>query len=350
MTIFIPNIDFQNVDKKSVFLLARPFLGKDKWVNDDELKDKWFLKDSDVNYVEALELANFCVLPLSINEYLKNNQKHFLEELNVNCKKVNIKILSVVTGDFGICFPEFSNIIYFRYGGFASQLSKKNTAFPVGISDHFQRIFEQEEITPRHKNNLPTVGFCGHASTSKLKAIKELLVFVRENCKRLILSPFKKKLEPLFASSYQRAMILKKVEKSNLISSNFIYRNQYRAGISNREQTTFEYFDNILNSDYILCLRGTGNFSVRFYETLMMGRIPIFVNTDCLLPFDSKIDWKKHVVWIEWEQRANIAQMVSDFHSKLSDTEFKELQLSNRKLWKETLSIDGIFKMVKDGI
>src|SRR5690606_19049993 len=99
--------------------------------------------------------------------------------------------------------------------------------------------------------------------------------------------------------------------------------------------------------DYVLCVRGAGNFSVRFYETLLMGRIPIFVNTDCLLPFEDKINWKKHVVWIEWKERSNIANIVADFHSKLTDKQFEDLQKSNRKLWKEELSVKAMLQNIK---
>lgn len=35
---------------------------------------------------------------------------------------------------------------------------------------------------------------------------------------------------------------------------------------------------------FCLCQRGVGNFSDRLYEALMMGRIPIIVNTDCVIP------------------------------------------------------------------
>lgn len=29
-------------------------------------------------------------------------------------------------------------------------------------------------------------------------------------------------------------------------------------------------------SDYVLCTRGNGNYSIRFYEALCRGRIPVF--------------------------------------------------------------------------
>ena len=122
----------------------------------------------------------------------------------------------------------------------------------------------------------------------------------------------------------------------------FIFRKHYRGGAlteAQRNQTTLEYYDNLLQSDYVLCVRGAGNFSVRFYETLMMGKIPIFVNTDCLLPLADEIDWKKHVVWVEWDERHLIASKVLDFHQNISPEAFVELQLQNRKLWKEQLTV-----------
>ena len=107
--------------------------------------------------------------------------------------------------------------------------------------------------------------------------------------------------------------------------------------MSDRNKSTLEYYNNIRESDYVLCLRGGGNYSRRLYETLLMGRIPIFINTDCILPLIDQIDWKKHVVWIEWKERDRIVEIVSQFHNNLSDDAFQDLQLSNRKLWLEKL-------------
>ena len=104
-----------------------------------------------------------------------------------------------------------------------------------------------------------------------------------------------------------------------------------------RNKTTLEYYNNIREADYVICLRGGGNFSIRFYETLLMGRIPIFINTDCILPLDNEINWRKHLVWIEWEDRNKISTIVRNFHDNLSNNDFCQIQLNNRKLWLEKL-------------
>ena len=96
------------------------------------------------------------------------------------------------------------------------------------------------------------------------------------------------------------------MEKSNDIKTEFIRRSRYKGGTTNKEDLSKrlkkEFFKNMNNTDYTLCVRGTGNFSARMYETLALGRIPIFVNTDCILPFNNKIDWDKHVVWVEYNE------------------------------------------------
>lgn len=102
-----------------------------------------------------------------------------------------------------------------------------------------------------------------------------------------------------------------------------------------REINRQKFVDNIFNSDYILCLRGTGNYSFRFYETLSAGRIPVFVNTDSVLPLDDIIDWKKYCVWVEENEIERIDQILLDFHNSLNNVEFTEMQVKIRNLWFE---------------
>lgn len=334
-------------------MLTRPFLKENNWYLDSDEFEKQNLLSEKFQYELDINNADIVLIPFSIPFYFTSNKKHLLEDINRVCKEKGIKAYGYIGGDFGIELPEFSNIIYFRQGGFKSQLSEKNKGFIVGLSDHFQRLFHKETIIPLDKKEFATIGFCGHATFSFTKKTKEIIKCLFENSKRFFKNPFNSVYEPLFASAYERAKLLTYLNKSDKVKTNFIYRVNYRGGAVTEEQrtaTTLEYYENILESDYILCVRGAGNFSVRFYETLMLGKIPVFVNTDCLLPFEDKINWKNHVVWIAWKDRKNIAQKVADFHTALSANEFVHLQISNRKLWKETLSVEGILEMISNDI
>ncbi|VXC31667.1 Exostosin family protein [Flavobacterium sp. 9AF] len=349
MKIFIAhkNIPIENV--KNLFILVRPFYSS-HWKDDYEFIG---MNGLSIYMTSSIKEADIILLPFSINYYLNTGKKHLLLEINTIGIQENKMIHSFVSDDFGPKYPEFSNIIYYRMSGFYSKLSKNNKGFPVALSDHFQRFYTIDNPIPKSKNVLPIVGFCGHATRDFSKRNKEIIKCIIENIKRFVKNPFNRVYEPLFASAYERATVLEYLENSALIKTNFIFRSLYRGGaksVEDRLKTTLEYYNNINESDYVLCIRGAGNFSVRFYETLMMGKIPIFVNTDCLLPFNNKINWKKHVVWLEWKDRKNIAKIVSGFHSKLSDEDFIKLQLENRKLWKETLSIEGMLEMISNDI
>jgi len=104
-----------------------------------------------------------------------------------------------------------------------------------------------------------------------------------------------------------------------------------------------EYVQNIVESDYVVCTRGAGNFSYRLYETLSCGRIPVFVDTDCVLPYDFLVDWREHCVWVEEDDLPQIGERVLEFHEGLGEKEFVELQHHCRRFWEQYISPEGFF-------
>lgn len=140
------------------------------------------------------------------------------------------------------------------------------------------------------------------------------------------------------------------------VKTNFIRRDEFLGGAISAggkvdyptlQHSRKEFAENIFQSDYVLCARGAGNFSYRLYETLCCGRIPVFVNTDCVLPYEDRIDWKQLCVWVEVEELSGIGEKVTQFHRKLSPEEFKALQQKCRKVWLEYLSPRGFFHTLR---
>ena len=108
-----------------------------------------------------------------------------------------------------------------------------------------------------------------------------------------------------------------------------------------------KFVENIVDSDYTLCIRGLGNNSIRFFETLCCGRIPIFVNTDSTLPFDNLINWKEACVWVEEEDIDRMGDIVAEFHQNVSEERFLELQRNARKIWEDYLAPTGFFEKLR---
>ena len=91
-------------------------------------------------------------------------------------------------------------------------------------------------------------------------------------------------------------------------------------------------------------MRGGGNFSKRFYETLAMGRIPALVDTDCLLPFESTMTWKDHIVSAGQNELGKLPLAIVDHFTRHEAMGLERLKRGCRGLWEESLSFGGFHR------
>jgi len=346
MKIYIPEINYTKFNKSELFTGIRPFLKDNKIGNYPEQLEKWGIQNRIIT-LENKDECDFILYPLVISSNARKNNK-FVEFHKFALSNKVKKIVVYISGDYGFVYPKLENVIYYRMGGFNSQLDRNNRIFPFLLSDHLKGIMDLDSIVLGDKKSKPVIGFCGHASFDLLKFIFEKFKFLKMNIRRFSMNNFN--FEPLFPSAYKRKKILKLLSKSSLIEDNFIFRDKYRGGFtdeSTKIKTTQEYYQNIIESDYILCVRGSGNFSVRFYETLLMGRIPILIDTDCKLPFEDLIKWDNHIIRIPWNKRQNVDAIVKFYHDNLNSEQFKNLQISNRNLWLNFMNLNGFFEELK---
>lgn len=338
--IYITDFDKERYRSNEISPLVRPFLHDGSWATDHDVMERRNCAGLEIEITSDLDQADAVLVSEPLNHRHDNSRYRQLADLNSRCSQHGIFAHVFISGDYGKVHPHYTNVIYHRVGGFKSQLDTHNRAISPLLTDELKNLFNRDDIVVREKMPKPRIGFCGHASSSVTKYFYEKAKFLQINGQRAVVGDFN--FEPLFSSAFERKKLLSLLENSDETETNFVYRERYRAGASTeeeRQKTTLEYYENIIDSDYVLCLRGGGNFSVRLYETLMMGRIPVFVNTDCLLPLDTHIDWKKHMVWVEWEERLKIADRVYYFHRNLTNNDFRQLQEKNRQLWSQTLTL-----------
>lgn len=292
--------------------------------------------------IDDVENADVVIVPVAINYFFKEKKQ---AELNLFIDKalaLNKKVWVYSAGDFGITFRK--DVTVFRLGGFKSKLSKNEQIMPVFVSDPYTYVLNTEWFT-LNKTEKPTIGFVGNANGSFSKKIKENLIFLKLNFKR----QFDKSIgdyQSFFSSSSVRHTVLKNLEKSSSIICNFIYRDSYRGGAQTENQikkSTVEFFQNIENNLYTVCIRGAGNFSVRLYETLMMGRIPVIIQSDAKLPLEKAVNWEKHAVFV---YQNNIIEELIKFHDKFSNEEIIEIQKNNRDLMLNLFLRINYFKKV----
>lgn len=285
--------------------------------------------------VDAIEDCDMVVLPIDYVSFYKS--ANAFSELRIAAKENNKPLWIYSAGDYG--FTNYiPNSYTFRLGGFDSKLNDKTFIMPSFINDPYHKQLLQD-FSVLKKTDKPSIGFVGHAQLGSLKYIKERLNHLKLNVKRV----FKNRLadkQAFYPSSIKRAKYLTWLANDKRLNTQFILRQNYRGGIkteAEKQKSTQEFYDNMFNNAYTFCSRGVGNFSVRFYETLAMGRIPILLDTDCRLPLHTNIDWQAHCVIIKESQEKTIAQKVLDFHKSLSEDDFKNLQKKNRQLWETQL-------------
>ncbi|MBC7695256.1 MAG: exostosin family protein [Burkholderiales bacterium] len=228
---------------------------------------------------------------------------------------------------------DIKNTIVFRTSFYESTRSKNVFALP-GWSVDFAKYFPNQKVIYISKDVKPTISYCGYIDYLHRSFVQTIKAFL-----------FNRKLDNDSNARLLRGLACRKLLKNKKIKVQFLFRDGFWAsGIADKNKARLDYAQNMIDSMYAIVVRGAGNFSYRLYEVLSCGRIPIFINTDSVLPFDYLIDWKKHMVWIEEKDASKIDSIVLNFHKNKSDVQLKGIQESNRRLYVEYLSPNGFFK------
>lgn len=346
MKLFFPKSHYNNTFRGLLFPLLKPFI-KGENFSDKERIEMYGVSAKDFTFTDEIEMADVVILTMAWNYYVLTKQTDIAISFVNECNKKGKKVFSWNSGDHGVRVPTFENLIVFRESGYRSKFSTTEFSLPSFINDPLKKYYNTQTPFTITYTPKPLIGFCGQAQLSQVRSVKEVFQIFIRNLKFYI-GWTKDEPEALLATTYLRASILRTLQHEAIVDTDFILRDKYRAGVTQNKdahETTLEFYDNLKSCPYIVCVRGGGNFSVRFYEALAMGRIPVFINTDSSLPFYDEIEWKKHVVWVEYKDRDKVAEKVLEFHNSLSTEEFSELQYANRKLWEEYLTLAGFFNI-----
>lgn len=285
--------------------------------------------------VDTIEKADAIIFPLNYLSKGVSNLRKSYELLIALAQKQNKKILVYTGGDYGKTFND-SNIITWRNAGFKRSNDENTLILPAFMNDPLEKGFIDFKLLEYEK--VPHVSFTGFATASFKEQVRINLSTLKSNIKRL----FKQEdsdYQKVYNAAGNRFSYLQKLERSTDIKTDFIYRDKYRAGsitVEQREKSTREFFENLNSSPYTFCLRGAGNFSVRFFESLALGRIPILIDTDVQLPLEGIINWDKHICRVSTEE--NLTDAITRFHYSHDRESFIELQNSNRSLYERYLN------------
>lgn len=287
------------------------------YVNHDAYDAYKYILDIDDQFVSNISEARFNILgPLSYHSKIENELSKYKNNINSSTKTIffyssdddrtfNFK------NKFGLTD---NNFIFFRVSGFRSKNNCNVIGMPYIVKDYFSGNYKSKKLS---------LSYCGWPDNN----------------------PFKQKIVRQLNNLNYANFIIRDCwadDKKDLLG--FSSDDSYNIGPT--EQSKYEFISNIENNLYGLAVRGANNSSYRLYELFMMGRIPVLLNTDCILPFETQIPYKKNTVFID--KFSDIDNQIRKFHDEHTEEELIDIQKQNRQIWLDYFRIDSAYKQTKN--
>lgn len=187
----------------------------------------------------------------------------------------------------------YPNIVLFRTSLKKSKKDSREYLLPY--------VWEcyQEPLQVLLKTEKPIIGFCGSIQKNLGKRMSSILA----------------------------------IQKNSSITSNFILRTAFWGGKPQDTTLKEEFKQNILESHCTLSNRGRGNFSMRFYQVLSLGRIPVLINSDMAFPLEDEINWKNYCITASNEK--DLSKAILDWWHSKSEEEIIEAQQNCYSLFQD---------------
>ncbi|PIR53735.1 hypothetical protein COU75_04450 [Candidatus Peregrinibacteria bacterium CG10_big_fil_rev_8_21_14_0_10_42_8] len=326
--LLYPNLGIQERD--SILFLNNAFAG---------------MNTKFVELVSSPEDADYILLPHNYSS-LKGRERYIKEQAKL-AESLHKKLLVFWHGDSDK--PLFlPNAIVFR----TSQYGYKQQINEVMMPAYAEDLLHGELRVRPKRNEKPVVGFCGWAdykntknrigTTLKNTAVDALRLSGNHN-----IGARKKGIT-------LRMQAIDQLQKSRDIETNFIIRSSYSGNSktikTDVEQTRKEYIHNMIDSDYALVVKGDGNYSYRFYEALSLGRIPVLLDTDCLLPLEDVINYDECVLRVDFKNVAQLGRIIAGHYASLLPEDFVTMQRKARYIFETYLSTKSYLRYITENV
>jgi hypothetical protein len=240
--------------------------------------------------------------------------------------------------------------IVFRTGFEGRRPGRNEYLYPCWSEDFIER-YRGGALPIRQWRERPVVSFCGRADRSPASIPARVVEHAR-GIKRRITS-----VREVYPYRQLRARCMDTLARDDDLETRFVVSGGFwgRSLDSSRPVDVAEkikarrnFVDNMVDSDYVLCPRGAGNFSIRFYETLCCGRVPILMDTEAPLLFEDKINWDRYIIRIRPAELKHLPARIHAFNRIHSGPQFETLQREIREIWETYVEPNGFFGQVHD--
>lgn len=308
----------------------------DHRLSPDDRVDRYGSLDSCYRIVDSPGESELALYPFVLNGGERTTFIPFLRE----AEKRRLRTVVFGGGDLEPVMPSESVILLHPGPTRGAQPHADALALPYLFTDRAAGDWNRPDA-PR-----PSVAFCGQGA---IQPAIHLAQTVRRAAQHLQYRTRPRVVPPPVPGHIRiRAAAIEHLRRHPGIDDHFIVHDDYRAGVSSdadRARTQTEFDENMRSSTYALCVRGTGNFSARFSEALSFGRIPLFVDTHCVLPLDWLIDWKSRCIWVDASDVDTIGDRLVAAHTDAIHDPLRSSQ-GLRELWESHLTHNGFFQLL----
>lgn len=296
-----------------------------------------------IDLVEDVKQADLILIPHSVAKL--RNRNLYLSKYVEQANNASKPLIVFAYGDSSEAIQMPAQVV-FRTSVYRERKEEREIVMPPYTEDLGT---EKGFIVRKKAHAKAIVGFCGWAGFPTTKQnVKAHVQDIAMRCADTV--------NPTRVAGARcngvllRKKCLKHLRECNGLTPNFIVRNTFsrHAGTIELDPAVArqEYISNMQQSDLALTVRGDGNFSVRFFEALSLGRIPIHIDTDDVFPLEGSIRYQDFVVSVPVQSINKLCAHVQKFWESLTPEEFEERQKLARDAFSEYLRIDKYFSFV----
>jgi len=324
---------------RSYISLLYPFFGPVIKKESPYESAAWRLHGFDKTYfklVDDVHAADFYVVPHTYR-WLAQTRPDVLDAMSKEAAAAGKPLLIDDTGDVHGPVPSAPSCLL-RADGYRFLTEPDAVVVPLPAEDLLETYYAGR-LAVREKSDVPSVGFVGWAQLPLRTRVKSYVKELPMRLRALSNSKYRAMEKGIFYR--ERALV--SLARTKGIQTSLLSRQTFGGRIDTAGSTQWrkEFVDNLYDCDYALCVKGDANISFRFYEALSMGRIPLLLDTECVLPLQEKIDYRSFCVIVDYTDVDRIGEMVKKFHASCPPERFREMQLQARQTYEQFLRPDS---------
>ena len=302
------------------------------------------------NSVDDIDHADAILMPADYS-FISKRAPHVLHHFLALSEKSGKPLLISSLGDTTDEIPG-RNTIVLRASKYRWSAKENEIFCPPVVDD---RLSGKKIQVLGKKADRPSVGFVGNSIKPCGQSFPARhLSYGYKDYLKSILTPILPRFGVQRSGFYFRGRALDLLANDVRVDDNFIQRNYWGLETRHPEEQLrrqeFEYNDNIRSNLFTLCARGAANFSLRFYEVLSMGRIPLLINTDDLRPCEDLLNYHNFCFIVNSSDLGNLPKLLIDFYSSTSSNELIDMQHRAQAAFVEHLDFTVFSKNLFDRV